>query len=317
MRLPINCAVERGSKLRSLSRLNAVKLSDLSEGGSGYLGICFTVMLSCMNIQIYRLVVAIPDWSFGNNSPASPQHARSRAHFPSKSARKPRSPKTRKSEREGIYTVWYSHLRGDCVFIQPSLLLLIGITMKGPIAIIGAGPCGLTLARLLWRKNISFIVYEREASPAALAVSGSLDIRKETGQRALREAGLYKAFVEHARWEDDRVTFFDKSGNALHSNVGENEVGEDGIMAGGEPEIDRKALRNILLGSIPQDKILWGRRLTSISFSDNTKRSPILNFANGDAVGGFPLIVGTDGAWSRVRAAVCARQSTRDGTRTD
>lgn len=178
--------------------------------------------------------------------------------------------------------------------------------MKGPIAIIGAGPCGLTLARLLYRKNINFIVYERELSPGALVASGSLDIRKETGQRAIREAGLYNAFAQHARWEDDRVTFFDKSGNALHRRVGEKEMAEDGTVSGGEPEIDRKALRDILLESIPQDKIVWGRRLTSVSFSDSTKKSPILNFANSDPVGGFPLIVGTDGAWSKVRPAVCA-----------
>lgn len=189
------------------------------------------------------------------------------------------------------------------MFIKP-ISTLISSTMKGPIAIIGAGPCGLSLARLLFRKNINFVVYEREASASALTASGSLDIRKDSGQRVLREAGLYDAFARQARWEDDRVTFFDKSGTALHTTgEGEREVGEDGSMTGGQPEIDRKELQNILLASIPEDKIIWGHRLRSLTFRGE-KRSPILDFGNGQTAGNFPLIVGTDGAWSKVRAAV-------------
>lgn len=175
--------------------------------------------------------------------------------------------------------------------------------MKSAIAIIGAGPCGLTLARLLHRKNIPFTIYEREDSAATLVSSGSLDIRKETGQLALREAGLYNAFVQKARWEDDRVTFFDLHGELLHRATGEAEDGEDGMKTGGKPEIDRKSLRDILLESIPQNKIVWSHRLTKLSF-DGDNSSPILEFSNGNKVGGFSLVVGTDGAWSKVRAAV-------------
>ncbi|UKZ92887.1 uncharacterized protein TrAFT101_007820 [Trichoderma asperellum] len=175
--------------------------------------------------------------------------------------------------------------------------------MKSAIAIIGAGPCGLTLARLLHRKNIPFTVYENEESAATLVSSGSLDIRKETGQLALQEAGLYNAFAQKARWEDDRVTFFDSYGELLHRATGEAEDGEDGLKTGGKPEIDRRSLRDILLESIPQNQIVWSHRLTKLSF-DGVNSSPVLHFSNGNTVGGFSLVVGTDGAWSKVRAAI-------------
>ncbi|OPB45874.1 hypothetical protein A0O28_0094410 [Trichoderma guizhouense] len=171
--------------------------------------------------------------------------------------------------------------------------------MKSAIAIIGAGPCGLTLARLLYRKSIPFTVYEKEESAATLVSSGSLDIRKETGQLALREAGLYDIFAQKARWEDDRVTFLDSHGELLHRATGEAEDGQDGLKAGGKPEIDRRSLRDILLESIPQNQIVWSHHLTKLSF-DGDNSSPILHFANGNTVGGFSLVVGTDGAWSKI-----------------
>lgn len=175
--------------------------------------------------------------------------------------------------------------------------------MSLSIAIIGAGPCGLTLARLLHRKNIAFVVYEQQESAAALVSSGSLDIREDTGQLALREAGLYSTFVQKARWEDDRVSFFDKFGTLVHRDAGDAKQGQDGLKSGGKPEIDRVALRDILLASIPKDKIKWGHRLNMVSCGSN-KTSPVLHFANGSTVDGVSLIVGTDGAWSKVRAAV-------------
>lgn len=175
------------------------------------------------------------------------------------------------------------------------------------VAIIGAGPCGLALASFLQRKNISFVVYEQQDSAETLVASGSLDLHKDTGQLALREAGLYDAFVKEARWEDDRVSFFDKYGELLHRAVGETEEGEDGMKSGGKPEIDRKSLRDILLGSIPPTKIKWGHHLSKVRFSGGDNRGPVLHFANNAVVGGFSLVVGTDGAWSKVRAEVCLR----------
>ena len=61
------------------------------------------------------------------------------------------------------------------------------------IAIIGAGPGGLTLARILHVHGIESVVYERDASRAARHQGGMLDIHADSGQLALREAGLEEA----------------------------------------------------------------------------------------------------------------------------
>lgn len=55
------------------------------------------------------------------------------------------------------------------------------------IAIIGAGPAGLTLARLLQKNSISVTVYEGELDRHSRNQGGSLDLHPKYGQLALRE----------------------------------------------------------------------------------------------------------------------------------
>ena len=73
------------------------------------------------------------------------------------------------------------------------------------IAIIGAGPSGLTLANLLQQYNISFTVYELETVTNERNQGGTLDLHAESGQLALREAGLYDEFKKNARPEGDAL----------------------------------------------------------------------------------------------------------------
>ncbi|RYP61655.1 hypothetical protein DL771_010050 [Monosporascus sp. 5C6A] len=163
--------------------------------------------------------------------------------------------------------------------------------MAPPIAIIGGGPSGLTLARLLECKGIEYVVYERTEADFSHQ-GGSLDLHTETGQRALKEANLFDEFKKHARYVDERFRILDQHGKEWVS-AGE---GRDA------PEIDRSALRQILVDSIPNHRVVWNHTLRSVTIEGGGK--PILHFTNGSTYSGFKLVIGADGAWSKVRPSV-------------
>jgi 2-polyprenyl-6-methoxyphenol hydroxylase-like FAD-dependent oxidoreductase len=174
-----------------------------------------------------------------------------------------------------------------------TLLSILPNRMTVPaIAIIGGGPCGLTLANLLERKGIAYVVYERDEDLSSNSEGGSLDLHPNTGQLALHEAGLFEELKKHARYEDTVFSIADKSGHKI-LEVGQ---GRDA------PEIDRSALRQLLLAAIPEAKIQWGHKLSTVEPGEDGK--PILQFTNGATQSGFKLVVGADGSWSKVRRLV-------------
>lgn len=161
------------------------------------------------------------------------------------------------------------------------------------MAIIGGGPCGLTLARLLERKGIDYVVYERDESDVSVRRGGSLDIHAETGQLALKEAGLFEEFLKYARYEDNVLKIANQQGERVY---------EDGEGGRDAPEIDRIQLRQILVDSIPSERIRWNHVLKDITTDGDGNH--LLEFTNGASVSGFKLVVGADGAWSKVRPSV-------------
>ncbi len=162
--------------------------------------------------------------------------------------------------------------------------------MQTPIAIIGAGLGGLTLARILHVHGMAVQVYEAEASPLARSQGGMLDIHDYNGQVALKDAGLFANFRKliHAGGQASRV--LDKAGNVLLDEP------DDGT--GGRPEVNRGELRRMLLGSLPEGTIMWGHKVMSTSIRDDGR--PVVTFTSGTTVT-TDLLVGADGAWSRVR----------------
>lgn len=180
--------------------------------------------------------------------------------------------------------------------------------MSPPIAIVGAGPTGLTLARLLECKGIDYVVYERDPIDAPNRAGGSLDIHPKTGQQALRECGLFAEFRKHARYEDQGFRIYDSDG------VRHTELDEllDGGSGEDRPEIDRGSLRRILLESIPGEKMKWGNGLERVS--TDTGGLTVLRFADGSTESGFKLVVGADGAWSKVRPMVSVTSTPLFGT---
>lgn len=154
------------------------------------------------------------------------------------------------------------------------------------IAIVGAGLGGLALARVLHVNGIDAVVYEREPSREARGQGGMLDIH--SGQRALREAGLIDQFSAIARGEGQDMRLLTPDGTLLL----QEDTPDDAPLL--RPEVDRADLRNLLLDSLPEDAVRWGHAFTS---ADNG----VLHFADGSSAP-YDLLVGADGASSRVRA---------------
>ncbi|MGW5866682.1 FAD-dependent oxidoreductase [Streptomyces sp. NPDC055239] len=160
--------------------------------------------------------------------------------------------------------------------------------MNASVTIIGAGLGGLTLARVLHVHGIQATVYEAEASATARAQGGMLDIHEDNGQPALQAADLmdeFRGLVLEGR-EATRVLASD--GTVLFDDDSER----------GRPEVLRGELRRILLESLPAGTVRWGHKVSGVRAIGGGRHE--VTFADGTTVD-TGLLVGADGAWSRVR----------------
>ncbi|WP_110513897.1 FAD-dependent oxidoreductase [Herpetosiphon llansteffanensis] len=158
------------------------------------------------------------------------------------------------------------------------------------VAIVGGGPGGLTLARLLQLQGVKVQVYERDASRASRVQGATLDLHEESGLAALRQAGLIEAFYAHHRPEAGKLRIVDPQLAISYDWDNEHEHES-------RPEIDRGPLRTILLDSLAPDTVVWDCQFASMEHAGD---GWLLRFKNGTTAQ-VDVVIGADGARSQIR----------------
>ena len=170
------------------------------------------------------------------------------------------------------------------------------------IAIIGAGPVGLTMARLLQQNGVDVTVYERDKDAQTRISGGTLDLHKGSGQDAMKKAGLLESYYAMAIPMGRTVA--DEHGNILFSKKPTPEEQFD------NPEINRNDLRQLLLDSLMVNTVIWDRKFIGLEDQDGKW---LLHFENnGNATA--DLVIGANGGMSAARKYVTDAEIEYTGT---
>lgn len=164
------------------------------------------------------------------------------------------------------------------------------------IAIVGGGPGGLTLARLLQLKGARVKVYERDFNKYSRVQGTTLDLHEDSGLKALRRAELLNAFKKNYRPGADRMIIVNENAEIFfsdHDGKPEEDFGNEHFR----PEIDRGPLRKILLESLQPDTVVWDSQFVSMQQQNDGWE---LRFKN-DSSAFADIVIGADGANSKIR----------------
>ncbi|WP_316795762.1 NAD(P)/FAD-dependent oxidoreductase [Pedobacter agri] len=164
------------------------------------------------------------------------------------------------------------------------------------IAIVGGGPGGLTLARLLQLKGADVQVYERDINQDARVQGAPLDMHEASGMAALIKADLFTEFKNNFMPGADKTLILNGHAQVFFSDHEKN-IEEDFGNKHFRPEIDRGVLRKILLTSLEPKTIVWNSHFIAM---EPHKNGWMLLFNDGLSVYA-DLVIGSDGANSKIR----------------
>lgn len=164
------------------------------------------------------------------------------------------------------------------------------------VAIVGGGPGGLTLAKLLQQENVEVKVYERDVNKHARVQGSPLDLHDESGLAAIIKANLLDDFKNNFLPKADRKKITNEKAEVFFSDH-ETKVEEDFGNPHFRPEIDRGMLRKILLASLQPDTVVWDSHFISM---EKQNEGWLLHFKDGDSVYA-DLVIAADGANSKIR----------------
>lgn len=166
------------------------------------------------------------------------------------------------------------------------------------VTIIGAGPGGLTLARLLQVRNVAVRLFEHDTSFSSRDQGGTLDLHDSGGQKALVKANLIDEFKKFARPEGQELKILDMTGKIHH----EEPIKPDDMT---RPEIDRQVLRNLLMNSLEPNTLIWNKHVSSVESLRNGQHKLIFKDGTSEIT---DFLVGADGTWSKVRPLLTSVQ---------
>ncbi|TDE10001.1 FAD-dependent monooxygenase [Dyadobacter psychrotolerans] len=170
------------------------------------------------------------------------------------------------------------------------------------VAVIGAGPVGLTMAKILQQNGIDVTVYERDKDAFTRISGGPLDLHKGSGQKAMHKAGLLERYYEMGIPMGRTVA--DENGKVLLARKPTFEERHD------NPEINRNDLRKILVESLKSSTIAWERKFTGLEEQNGRW---LLQFEN-NLTATADLVIGANGGMSQARKYVTDAEIEYTGT---